>query len=271
MTPSVGTLEPAGAAATVTAVPLQVDVGELAFLVLFFALGLFMVYKGFDEYRVSRLIRDTATETVRSVAVGRTELTGTAVPADTVFHRPFTDGECVYAHYTIREHDDSGSEGSDWTTVDTDTWVAPFYLEDGTGRIRVEPEVTAKFEISEGNTTTITVDAGQSPPPEIRAFLDDVASASPSSEKRKYVEEVIPPEASVYVLGGAEERDGADGANEDRLVVRRDGGSDRFVISDMTQDELASTLTYRAPLLILVGLAISTVCLYVLLDTVGIA
>lgn len=271
MTPSVGFHAPGPPAPAVTPVPLQVDVGELGFLGLFFLLGLFMIYKGFDEYRVSRLVRDTATETVRSVAAGRTELSGTAIPAGTVFHRPFTDGECVYAHYTIREHDDSGSDDSDWRTVDTDTWVAPFYLEDDTGRIRVEPEVSAKFEISDENSTTITVGEGQSPPPAIREFLDEVASADVGDDKRRYVQEVIPVEASVYVLGGAEQRDEETGANENRLVVRRDSGSDRFIVSDMSQDELASTLTYRAPLLILVGLALSTGCLYVFLDMVGVA
>lgn len=271
MTPSASALAVGQSAGLVGFVPLQVDVVDLAFVLGFFVIGLFMVYKGFDEYRASRLVRDTATARVRSVAAGRAELTGTVVPIDTVFHRPFTDGECVYARYTIREHEESGSDGSDWRTVDTDTWIAPFYLEDGTGRIRVEPEVTAKFEISDANSTTITVGAGESPPPAVQSFLDGVDGVGPGNDKRRYEEEVLPTGSSVYVLGGAEQRDEETGANEDRLVVRRDDGSGRFIISDMAEAELASTLTYRAPLLILVGLGLSTVCLYVLLDMVGVA
>lgn len=270
MTPSAPPAPVDAVAASVAAVPMQ-GVFDVGFVLLFFLLGLFMVYKGFDEYRTSRLIRDTATETVRAVAAGRTELTGTALPIDTVFHRPFTDGEAVYAHYEIRERDDSGSDGSDWRTVDMDTWVAPFVLEDDTGRIRVEPEVTAKFEISDEHSTTITVGEGQAPPPAIQQFLEEVAGVGPGDDKRKYVEEVIPPETSVYVLGGAEQRDEEAGTNADRLVVRRDAGSDRFIISDMSEDELTTTLTYRAPLLVLIGLATSSVCLYVLLDMAGVA
>lgn len=268
MTPVVAGVAAVGAGTAM--LPLQVDVLDFGWVSLFFVLGLYMVYKGFDEYRVSRLILDTGTERVRSVAVGRTELAGRAREAETVFHRPFTDGECLYAHYTVAERDNS-DDGSEWNTVDTDTWVAPFDLEDDTGRIRIEPTPTTKFEISDANTTEIVVGEGDSPPPAIRAFLDGVASVGPSHEKRKYTQEIIPTDATVYVLGGAEERDGADGANQDRLVIRRDDGSGRFVVSDMSQDELATTLTRRAPLLILVGLGMSVVCLYVLLSMLGLA
>jgi hypothetical protein len=260
---------PLASVSAAVGLPLQVGLGELAFLLLFFALALFLIYQGFDEYRASRLIQDTATEKVRSVAAGRTELTGTADPDETVFHRPFTDGECVYAHYRIREHHESGSDGSDWRTVDSDTWIAPFFLDDGTGRIRVEPERSTTFEISDEHSTTVTVEEDHSPPPDVREFLEEVSSAGPADDKRRYVEEVIPPGEEVYVLGGAEQRDDESGDNEDRLVVRRDGGSDRFIVSDMSEEELASTLTYRVPLLIVFGLAISTGCLYVLLRMFG--
>ncbi len=74
----------------------------------------------------------------------------------------------------------------------------------------------------------------------------------------------------MYVLGGAVQRADEAGANEDRLVIRRDDGSGRFVVSDVPGDELATTLTRRAPLLILLGLGLSVVCLYVLLDVFGV-
>lgn len=254
----------------VAALPLQVDVVDFGSALLFFVVGLYLVYRGFDEYRVSRLIVDTGTERVRSVAVGRTELTGHARAAGTVFHRPFTDGECLYAHYTVKEHD-HGDDASEWNTIDADTWVAPFDLEDDTGRIRVEPTETTTFEISDANTTEITVPAGEAPPSGVQEFLDGVDSLEPSREKRRYEQEIIPTDASVYVLGGAEQRDDGTGANEDRLVIRRDDGSGRFVISDMSEAELASTLTRRAPLLILLGLGVSVVCLYVMLAMLGVA
>lgn len=213
----------------------QAEGGDVIAALFFFGVGLFLIYKGFDEYRTGRLVRDTATEKVRSAAVGRTELKGTAEPDDEVFERPFTDGECLYAHYSIREEredpsHDSDDHGSDteWVTVDSGTWVTDFYLADDTGEVLVEPEADAKFEVSEEYTTTYRVHEHESEPPEVREFLAETASADPTSHhEREYTEEVIPPDESTYVLGGAEPREDGSGDNEDRLVIRRDGGSDR--------------------------------------------
>ena len=258
-------------AARLAPLPLQASPIGFGLVLLLFVMGLFMIYKGFDEYRVSRLIRDTATETVQSVAVGRTELAGRAIPGHTVFHRPFTDGECVYAEYRVQEYRES-DDGSDWHTIATDAWVAPFLLADDTGRIRVEPTVTTTFEISEDNTMRITRPKGGSPPPAVREFLREVDGVAPEpNEKRRYEQEVIPTEASVYVLGGADQRDVEQGGNEDRLVIRRDDASGRFVVSDMAEDELASGLGRRAPLLILLGLVFSAVTLFFLLTMLGVA
>jgi hypothetical protein len=269
--PTGGSVVPVALPFGVASLPLQADPIDFGIVLLMFLIGLVVIYKGFDEYRVSRLIRDTATERVRSVAVGRTELAGRARPADSVFHQPFTDGECFYAMYRVEEYRES-DDSSDWHTVAFDMWVAPFLLEDDTGRIRVEPTATAKFEISDANTTEITVPAGRSPPAGVGEFLESVDGVGPDvDERRRYTQEVIPNGSSVYILGGAEQRDVEEGRNEDRLVVRRDDGSDRFVVSDMAEDELASGLGRRAPLLILIGLVFSTVSLYIMLDMLGVA
>lgn len=269
---SVAAFEPvtaAGAGRSPVA-PLQVSLDGLFVLLLLFGLGLLMVYRGFDEYRTGRLIRDTATETVRAAAVGRTELEGTVEPAGPTLARPFTDGDCVYAHYRIREEREDSDGDTSWTTLDQDTWVVDFLLDDGTGRILVDPEVSAKFEISDANTTRIVVPSGRSEPAGVAEFLEQGTDADPSSRRRrKYYQEVIPPGETVYVLGGAEIRSDADGRDADALVVRRDGGSDRFVVSDMTEPELTTTLSRRAPALILFGLALSAGSLYLLLRNLG--
>lgn len=259
-----------GSAGSLPAVPLQLELDGLLVLLFLFGLGLWMIYYGFREYRVGRLIRDTATETVRAAAVGRTELEGTAKPAGPPLDRPFTEGDCLYAEYRIREEREDSDGDTSWATLDHDIWVTAFYLDDGTGEVLVEPEVTAKFEISDEHTTRIVVPEGGSEPPEVAEFLEHGTDVDPtSSRRRKYVEAVIPPGEPVYVLGGAEIRSDVDGRDEDNLVIRRDGGSDRFVISDMAEPELTSTLSRRAPTLILLGLAMSSFSLYVLLSQLG--
>lgn len=251
--------------------PLEVSIDGVAFLVFLFGLGLFLIYQGFKEYRVGRLIRDTATETVKGAAVGRTELEGTAKPAGTLLDRPFTEGDCVYADYQIQEEREDSDGNKSWSTLDHDTWVTNFALDDGTGEVLVEPAVTAKYEISEENTTTLVVGEDQSEPREVAQFLRHGTAVDPSTQhKRRYREEIIPPGKSVYVLGGAEIRTDQEGREEERLVVRRDGGSDRFVISDMPEKQLTTTLSRRAPIMILFGLAFSAISLFILLKELGV-
>lgn len=249
---------------------------SLAFSGLFFAVGLLVIYAGFDEWRKKRLIQDTPTEQVRSIAAGRTELNGTAKPTEGTVEQPFADGECLYADWEIEEyrHDD---DGSDWHTIDSGEVATPFALDDGTGAVHVAASTDATWEISEEHRTRIKVGDRESPPDEIRSFLDTHSEADVGDEgivfgdTRRYTQEVLPPHEEVYVFGRAAEREGASGDNEGRLVMERDGGSDRFIISDMTESELTGALSKRAPLFILLGLAVSVGGLYGVLWSVGVA
>jgi hypothetical protein len=256
-------------------------------LVAFFAVGLFLVYYGFRKWQQMRLIQDTPTEKVRSAAVGRTELSGVGKSIDGVgtIPQPFADGECLVATYEIEEWeedhdpDDAGSDGH-WQTLDSGTLFVPFELDDGTGAMRVEPEADATFDISEEYRTRIRVRPRRDPPAAVAAFIDrqnadggdgglfdlDLGDVPvESSEKRRYTQEVIPPGEELYLLGGVRPRDGAGGTNAERLVLGRDEGSDEFIISDKSQDELVSSYRWIAPGSIVAGLALSAVMLYLLL------
>lgn len=250
---------------------LAISLDGVLFLVLLFGLGLLLIYSGFNEYRVGRLIRDTATETVHAAAVGRTELEGTVKSAEMLLAQPFTDGDAVYVHYRIQEEREDSDGDRSWTTLDQDTWVTEFYLDDGTGQILVDPAVSAKYEISDKHTSTFRVPEGGSEPAAIAEFLKQGTDVDPSSHRnRRFTQEVIPPGETVYVLGGAEMQAAAEGRDEKSLVIRRDEGSERFVISDMTEERLTTTLSRRAPLQILLGLGLSTLALYLLLTELGV-
>lgn len=268
-------------------VPLQSGSSDdtLGVLVMFVA-GLLLVYHGFRKWQRMRLMQDTPTEKVRSAAVGRTELTGTGKPIDGIgtIDQPFTDGECLVATYEIEEweeeeDDDGGSDGH-WSTVDSGTLVTPFVIDDGTGRMRVEPDEDATFDISSENRTRFHVGANRTPPDEVVEFferryadddeglLDTLLDWDPSvrgSEKRRYTQEVIPPGERLYLLGGARPMDGASGSNADRLVLGRDGGSDEFIVSDRSEEELVSNYRWAAPAQIVGGLALSSAMLYIML------
>lgn len=66
---------------------------SLAMSLVVFVFGAVVLYSGFDQWRVKRLVQDTPTEQGRSVAVGRTELRGVAKPTYGTVDRPFTGRE----------------------------------------------------------------------------------------------------------------------------------------------------------------------------------
>lgn len=259
-------------------------------LLVFFAVGLLLVYNGFNKWKQMRLIQDTPTEKVRSVAVGRTELSGTGKPIDDIgtFEQPFTDGECLVATYKIEEweedhdHDDDSASDGHWSTVKSGTLTNPFALDDGTGQMRIEPEADATYDISSKNQYQTRVRGGRSPPDEVVEFfqrefesdddddglLGGILNGSPGAndhDDRRYTQEVIPPGEDLYLLGGAEPMEGEGGSNAQRLVLRRDGGSEEFIISDKDEDELVSEYKWRAPAQIVGGLLLSAGMLYLLL------
>ena len=149
------------------------DTEVLLLLAAGILVGLGMIYYGFRNYRVSRLIKNTPTEKSRSAAVGRTELHGTAVPKEYIFEQPFTDGECLYASYKVREYHEYNDDDKDdeWKTIFSKTLAPPFYLDDGTGEILVDADADATFEISDENSTTIRVGKRRSPPQKVQEFL----------------------------------------------------------------------------------------------------
>lgn len=269
--------------------PLQSDSGDNTLVfVLFFLIGLVLVYSGFRKWQQMRLMQDTPTEKVRSAAAGRTELSGSAEPIDGVgtVPQPFTDGEALVATYKIKEWeeehdpDDHGQDGH-WQTIDSGTISRPFALDDGTGRMRVEPAADATYKISEEHQTLFRVGPGRTPPDQVvrfferryaneddDGFLGRLLNSGPSardSDKRRYTQEVIPPGEDVYLLGGAEPAADGSGSNADRLVLRRDEGSEDFIISDLNEEELVSGHKWAAPFQTIGGIVLSAAMLYLIL------
>lgn len=267
----------------------------LLVLVAGFVFGLVIVYRGFDGWRRKRAIQDTPTETVQSAAVGRTELTGTVRSAEETIEAPFTDEEAVYATWQIEEltHDDGGTE---WETIGENRGAVDFQLEDDTGSMLVRAgEADPEFAISAANETTVTVDAGQDPPPEIRQFFEDgwhhgfrdtqegslqdylqTAKAperrwvvGDGENERRYTQRLLPVDHEAYVLGAARNRGATRQGTDEQLLEIGAPTEGLFLISDRIQADLTAHYADLAPKRILLGIALSAGCLFVLLWTIG--
>jgi hypothetical protein len=97
------------------------------------------------------LVEDTPAEKVRSAAVGRTELEGTAKPTAGTITAPFTDEKCLHVSWRVEELRGSG-DGEDWEAIAAADLSVPFLLDDGTGELLVGARAgDTGYELSHGN------------------------------------------------------------------------------------------------------------------------
>jgi len=155
-----------------------------------FVVGFLVMRMGVGRFQTGRLIRDTVPERVRSIAIGRTELNGHARDAGVVFDQPFTDGTCLYYRYAVKQYvekkkrDEDGNVETErtWSTTSSQNLAAPFYLDDGTGKVLVVANAGADFQISDEHTFTKTFN-GRRIPSQYQKQIDtsvDIADAVPA-------------------------------------------------------------------------------------------
>ena len=163
----------------------QDDTGAILFASLVFLIGFLIMGMGAKRFQTGRLIKNTAPERVRSVAIGRTELRGKARNAGVVFDQPFTDGKCLYYSYAVKQYVETKEKDKDgktktkrsWETTSSHSLAAPFNLDDGTGEILVVANAGADFQISNANTFTKTFN-GRSIPGTYRKTIDTSSDIS---------------------------------------------------------------------------------------------
>jgi len=268
-------------------------------------LGWVVLYAGVNQYRTKALIEDTPTSTVRSLALGRVELEGTAAPAEAAHRTPVSGEECVCYRYHVDKWSDSSRGAGNWLPVEVGTKPTPFYLNDGTGRVLVdpagaelhvrrdvyefgagEPESAAvrsfldgradRFETTaslSGWTSTVPDFLGERDVREVGEF-DMAAGAAEvvgdESRRRRYVVESVPAGAEVYVFGHAAEREGAPSADgAANVVVRDDEGLPAFSVATESEKELAGTLGRRVLVTLGVGAGVATLGFSLLVLSVG--
>jgi len=189
----------------------------LAFVILG-CVGCALFAHGFVLWRRKRAIEDTPTAKVRSVALGAAELEGVARQKDPLV-APVSGLPCAWYRYQIERETHSGKE-REWTTVasgDSADW--PFYLEDTTGRVRVDPKgATAEIpnQIYETN-------------PEITGALaklltdhgiDCTAGWFGNRSRLRVSEARIDPGARLYVYGVAQARHGLQEERRFQIAAR---------------------------------------------------
>lgn len=96
------------------------------------AFGVFLFFRGFPFLKRKRLIQNTPTSTIRGAALGAVEVSGTVVGPYTLISA-LSESDCFYYHAVAR------STGEEERKVAEEVLYAPFFLDDGTGRLMVDP------------------------------------------------------------------------------------------------------------------------------------
>jgi hypothetical protein len=171
-----------------------------------FAAGIFIFVKGFQFLQRRRLILDTPFSKIRSASMGMVEISGLAVGPYTML-APLTQRPCYYYRSLVWEYKQSG-KNKEWVKVAGECSHLPFFLDDNTGRVLVDPRGADldlhqdfKEEFSDSFFTT------KDPvPSSVHSFL---GRHGVSSTNRIKVEEFcIKPKNSLFVLGTLGENPG---------------------------------------------------------------
>lgn len=165
--------------------------------------GAALLAYGFRELRRKRLLEDTPTSKVRSMAVGLVELHARAfVGGGAPLEAPFSGQPCCWYEYKVEEYRRQG-KSSHWVTLLRGSAPSAVWVGDDTGQALVdlagaEVDVPVTFQSESG--------LGRSPPPRVQQFLAANHAAWQGfvfNKTMRYTEHAMQPGHDLYVMGTA--------------------------------------------------------------------
>lgn len=233
--------------------------------------------QGFRDLRLKRLIQNTPTARIRSMAMGLVEISGAVAPRSALT-APFSARPCAYWELDISTQ----GRKSSWSVVHRDSSGHPFYVRDETGSALIYPKgarCTLNFGVSEECL-------GISLPEPYASYVKTLGPRHLLWQvgSMRFRERTLEAGQAVYVLGTATPRShvftiaegdefaatGTDGAgaqharvvHDDAVAVVRQGeGESTFIISEQSERMLTFQLGAQAflkavggPILALFGL-----------------
>lgn len=211
-------------------------------LVLGILFGIYSFLKGFHSLWFKRMIENTPTSKIRSIAMGPAEVKGKIKTFQKLLTSKLAKQKCVYYRYLV-ERKVRTKKGYRWDKVSETEESTHFFLDDGTGQVLVYPK-----------------GAHVSIPHDVQKVSGD----------RRYTEYYILPEETLYVLGTAgdnpfvEETTGQ--KNYEDIMIQK--GDTLFYISDSSEKELLQKYGSWVFFGILGGPLISFACLWMLVTAI---
>jgi len=161
--------------------------------------GVYFFSRGFQLLQRKRLIMNTPSSKIRSAAMGLVEVSGLATGPYSLI-APITGVPCYYYRTMVWEWKHRG-KGSSWVKEADESLHVPFYLDDGTARVLVNPQ-GAELDIHRDFQEEFSHSLFSSSleiPANITGFL--TAHGVDTDAKVKIEEYCIKPKNSLFILG----------------------------------------------------------------------
>lgn len=215
-----------------------------------FFLGGYLFFKGFGWLKQKKLIENTPTSKVRSIAMGSVEVYGEVLPAQKqVLKSPFSNIDCIYYRYTIEEHRRSG-KSSHWVTIRQGSERIPFFLRDDTGHVLIDPK-GANIDVpihAEFNSSM-----GRDPPKMVMDFLKKENISFESlfgiNKTLRYREYYISVKEKIYIMGTAGDnpfvKDGNAKDSAENVMIQKGKYNSFYYISDKPEKEILKSYKWK--------------------------
>lgn len=180
--------------------------GNIIYPVVGILAGVGGFFWGFGRFKLKRIIENIPTAKVRSMPMGKVEISGKAIVEKTV-ESPFTKRSVVYYRCKIEQWvEDNEGKGS-WKTVHKhDSGLHPFYIQDETGKALIRP-YDAELHLPKSFRMDSLHKGGI--PSKMQDFMDKwnikYHSMLGSRYRMRFTEQCILPNETVYILGSCQD------------------------------------------------------------------
>lgn len=239
---------------------------EIPHAIILVVVGLLIFMWGLKAFKFKRLIENTPTSKIRSLAMGLVEIYGEAIPVDKPLKSPMCKQDCVYYATRVEQQKGSG-DNKRWVIVFSKCSQERFYIKDETGKVLIDP---ASAQLSLRTDRIATSGFGKDPSKDIIQFLNEnnirYEGLFGMNKTMRYTETYIAAKDKLYVLGTASINadSKATSKGHENVIIKKESKKDVLFISDSDEKKilqgygwLMNISVYGGAILIIAGIGIA--------------
>ncbi|HLC33087.1 MAG TPA: GIDE domain-containing protein, partial [Candidatus Nanoarchaeia archaeon] len=234
--------------------------------------GIGLVIFGFRQWTIKRLIENTPTSKIRSIAMGLVEICGTVgKPLKEYLKAPFTGKDCVYYSYAIEEQRTGNKGQTYWVTLRSGEQSVPFFVKDNTASVLVESK-NASLSLTSDFHQTLSLWTNISP--HIKSFSEKNnlrLHGLFGNRPLRFTEINLAPNDKIYIFGTAGDnpyvKEATAASGVDDMMIQK--GNKPFYISDKDEKGVLKSFAWQVYGCLFGGSTLVIVCLFYILFRIG--